>query len=62
METIVTSSDISSVAINFSLFSLFLKADIVVKLVILVLIFASIWSWTIIITKLDKYKRLKNQY
>ena len=59
METIVTSSDISSVAINFSLFSLFLKADIVVKLVILVLIFASIWSWTIIVEKLVRMKRLK---
>ena len=39
--------------------SLFLRADLVVKSVILILIFASIWSWTIIVEKLIKMKRLK---
>ena len=33
---------------EFSIFSLFLQADIVVKVVILLLLFCSIWSWTII--------------
>ena len=36
---------------DFSIFSLFLQADLVVKLVILTLLIASIWSWTIIFTK-----------
>ena len=36
---------------TFSLMSLFLDADIVVKSVIVILIFASIWSWTIIFSK-----------
>ena len=59
METVVTSGDISLSGIDFSLFSLFLRADLVVKSVILILIFASIWSWTIIVEKLIKMKRLK---
>ncbi len=59
METVVTSGDISLSGIDFSLLSLFLRADLVVKSVILILIFASIWSWTIIVEKLIKMKRLK---
>ena len=35
---------------DFSIFTLFLQADVVVKIVILLLLFASIWSWTIILT------------
>ncbi|MFL2813437.1 MAG: protein TolQ [Candidatus Puniceispirillales bacterium] len=37
---------------NLSLWGLFLQADIVVKLVMLILLFASVWCWTIIIEKL----------
>ena len=37
---------------NLSLWGLFLQADIVVKLVMLILILASVWCWTIIIEKL----------
>ena len=59
METLITSGDISSSVIDFSLLSLFMRADLVVKSVILILIFASIWSWTIIVEKLVKMKRLK---
>ena len=36
---------------DFSIFSLFLQADLVVKLVIITLLISSIWSWTIIFTK-----------
>ena len=36
---------------DFSIFSLFLQADIVVKIVILILLLSSIWSWTIIFSK-----------
>ena len=48
MEPIITSSEISSAATDFSLFALFLRADLVVKSVIIILILSSIWSWTII--------------
>ena len=36
---------------DFSIFSLFLQADVVVKIVILLLLISSIWSWTIIFSK-----------
>ena len=42
---------------DFSILSLFFQADIVVKIVIILLIFSSIWSWTIIFSK---YTLLKN--
>lgn len=41
---------------DFSMIGLFLRADIVVKLVLFTLLFASIWSWAIIV---DKYFRIK---
>ena len=59
METVVASGNIASSGIDFSLLSLFLRADLVVKSVIIILILASIWSWTIIIEKLVRIKRLK---
>ena len=59
MENIVTSGDISSVLVDFSLLSLFLKADLVVKSVIIILIAASIYSWAVIVEKLVKMKKLK---
>ena len=42
---------------DFSLLSLFLRADFVVKSVILILIAASIYSWALIF---DKYRLLEN--
>ena len=59
MEDIFSPGDISSAVIDFSLMSLFLRADFVVKSVILILIVASIYSWNIIVAKLIKMKRLK---
>ena len=59
METEIISGNISSSVIDFSLLSLFLRADFVVKSVIIILILASIWSWTIIVEKLVRMKRLK---
>ena len=57
METTIISENISS--IDFSMLSLFLKADFVVKSVIIILVIASVWSWKIIIEKLIIIKRLK---
>ena len=59
MESIVTSSELSSAVTDFSLFALFFRADIVVKTVILVLIASSVWSWAIIITKIVTHRKLK---
>ena len=58
MESIVTSGDISSAVVDFSLLSLFLRADLVVKSVIIILIAASIYSWAVIVAKLVKLRKL----
>ena len=46
-------------AANFSVLSLFLQADMVVKLVMLLLVFASLWSWTIIFSKIITLGRIR---
>ena len=43
---------------DFSIFSLFLQADVVVKIVILLLLISSVWSWTIIFSKYTNLKSL----
>ena len=59
MEEIAINANLASEAIDFSLFSLFIRADLVVKSVIIILIIASIYSWTIIVGKLIRMKILK---
>lgn len=62
---IMTESLGTAAAHDMSAFGLFMQADIVVKLVMLSLIFASIWSWTIIIHKrsvLAKLNRRANRF
>ena len=44
---------------EFTLMSLFFRADLVVKLVILMLFAASIFSWAIIIQKIKLFKKIK---
>ena len=57
-------ADISSQAVglassaDFSLMSLFIRADIIVKSVIILLIACSIYSWAIIIEKLKLFKKI----
>ncbi len=46
---------------SFSIVSLFMRADWVVKLVMIGLALASLWSWTIIIDKLVKFARLNRE-
>ena len=45
-------------SVDFSLWSLFLRADIIVKSVIVLLIAASIYTWAIIIEKFKLFKEL----
>lgn len=49
-----------SVAKHLSMWDMFWGADIVIKLVMLGLIIASIWSWTIIFHKVIRIHRLNN--
>tara|TARA_B100001063_G_scaffold28143_1_gene21515 strand:+ start:149 stop:823 length:675 start_codon:yes stop_codon:yes gene_type:complete len=57
-------ADISSQAVglasntDFSLLSLFLRADIIVKSVIIMLIACSIYSWAVIIDKIRLFKKI----
>ena len=57
-------ADISSQAVglassaDFSLVNLFIRADIIVKSVIIILIACSIYSWAIIIDKIKQFKKI----
>ena len=57
-------ADISSQAVglassaDFSLINLFVRADIIVKSVIIILIACSIYSWAIIIDKIKQFKKI----
>ncbi len=48
-------------AANLSLWGLFLEADIVVKLVMFILVLASIWVWAIIIEKSFSLRRVNRE-
>ena len=45
--------------IDFSLWGLFARATLTVKLVMLLLILASIWAWAVIVQKLIDYRRAR---
>ncbi len=60
MDNTVEKIVLDEVTNSFSIISLFYDADIVVKIVILMLIFASIWSWTIIFSKFSSLNSLFN--
>lgn len=45
--------------IDFSVWALFIRATFTVKLVMLILVFASFWSWGIIIQKFINYRKAK---
>ncbi len=51
----------SITTIDLSLWGLFLKSDIVVKAVMLVLIVASFWCWAIVFEKMLRFRRLRAQ-
>ncbi len=51
--------DMVSESPDFSMFGLFMQADIVVKSVIIILIFASLYSWNVIISKILRMRQLK---
>ena len=60
-------ADITSQAVglasntDFSLMSLFIRADFIVKTVILMLIGCSIYSWAIIIEKFKLFKKINKE-
>jgi len=50
-----------SASYDLTIWGLFLEADIVVKVVIVILIAASFWTWTIIFEKVIKLRRLRGR-
>ena len=58
MDQTVSQAAMAAPQANLSLLSLFLHADAVVKLVILILLLASIWVWAVIIEKLMTLRRV----
>ena len=56
VETLATAQ-----SIDFSLLALFFRATMTVKVVMLILVFSSIWSWSIIIQKFIDFKRAKKK-
>jgi biopolymer transport protein TolQ len=48
-------------SVGFGIWSLIVDADPVVKLVLLVLVLASLWSWTVIFDKALRYARLRRR-
>jgi biopolymer transport protein TolQ len=46
---------------DFSMWALFARATLIVKLVMLILVLASFWSWSIIIQKLITYRRARTE-
>tara|TARA_Y100001970_G_scaffold289213_1_gene418829 strand:- start:1773 stop:2447 length:675 start_codon:yes stop_codon:yes gene_type:complete len=59
MEADITSQAVGlASSADFSIINLFLRADIIVKSVIIILIAASIYSWAIIIEKIRLFKKI----
>ncbi len=61
MEAMDTVSLGQAAALDLSIWGLILQADLVVKIVMLILLAASLWCWTIIFDKLRRFHRLRNQ-
>ncbi len=55
----INNLDIINESPDFSMFGLFMQADIVVKSVIIILILASIYSWSVIVSKILRMRQLK---
>ena len=55
----INNLDIVNESPDFSMFGLFMQADIVVKSVIIILILASIYSWSVIVSKILRMRQLK---
>lgn len=55
---IQTVMDVPGPVIDLSIWTLISDADIVVKLVILTLVFCSVWSWAIVFTKFFRLRRI----
>jgi biopolymer transport protein TolQ len=58
MQTSVESVNLGGSGVDFSLWGMFANADILVQLVMLMLVVASVWSWSIIFEKTKRMRRV----
>ena len=59
MQSLETTALPGTVAPTLSVFELFLQSDSIVKLVMLLLLLASFWSWAVIFDKTLRIRRLR---
>jgi biopolymer transport protein TolQ len=59
MQPLQTTALAGTVSPGFSMFDLFLQSDSIVKLVMLILLIASFWSWAVIFDKVLRLRRLQ---
>lgn len=57
----MTTSNLATNNIDLSILSLISGSDLLGKIIIFILVLASIWSWTIFLSKLMQYARLKKK-
>lgn len=61
LQQAASSVPLGEIETEFSFVSLFMKADIIVKLVMIGLVLASIWSWMIVVDKFLSFRLLKKR-
>jgi len=61
MDSTIETTDLGSYAHDMSMWGLFMQADPIVKLVMLLLVAASVWSWSIIFGKRKLIKNLNKK-
>jgi biopolymer transport protein TolQ len=59
MQSLQTAGLAGTVSPSLSMFDLFLQSDSIVKLVMLILLIASFWSWAVIFDKVLRLRRLR---
>jgi biopolymer transport protein TolQ len=58
---VVANQTVNAAPIDFSILGLFMHADTIVKIVMLGLLFASVWSWAIIFDKWWRFSRVERR-
>lgn len=61
MEPTVETVNLGEYAHDMSMWGLFMQADMIVKLVMMMLVFASVWCWAIIIAKRSSLSKLNKK-
>lgn len=58
---VIANAGVDAVPVDFSVWGLFMRADVIVKIVMLGLLFASVWSWAIIFDKWWRFGRVERR-